>query len=161
MRQHVVTLSLIAALTVGLAITDANQDHQGNEGKGHSVQLGPRPFFLVNDMQDGRLKSELQACSAGPFKPSNFSIGHRGAALQFPEHTRESYEAGARLGAGILECDVTFTKDKQLVCRHAQNDLHTTTNILVTSLASKCIQPFTPAVIGPGGNLISPATAEC
>ena len=34
------------------------------------------------------------------------------------------------MGAGIVECDVTFTKDKQLVCRHAQNDLHTTTNIL-------------------------------
>jgi glycerophosphoryl diester phosphodiesterase len=49
------------------------------------------------------------------------------------------------MGAGILECDVTFTKDKQLVCRHAQNDLHTTTNILVTPLAKTCIKPFTPA----------------
>jgi len=27
------------------------------------------------------------------------------AALQFPEHTREAYEAGARMGAGIVECD--------------------------------------------------------
>ena len=26
---------------------------------------------------------------------------------------------------------VTFTKDRELVCRHAQCDLHTTTNILV------------------------------
>ena len=24
------------------------------------------------------------------------------------------------MGAGILECDVTFTKDLELVCRHAQ-----------------------------------------
>jgi glycerophosphoryl diester phosphodiesterase len=161
MRQQILTLSLIAALTVGLAITDAEQNNRGNQGQGHNVQLGPRPFFLVNDMQEGPLKSALQSCSAGPFKPTDFSIGHRGAALQFPEHTRESYEAGARMGAGILECDVTFTKDKQLVCRHAQNDLHTTTNILVTPLANKCIQPFTPAVIGPAGNLVSPATAEC
>ncbi len=37
------------------------------------------------------------------------------------------------MGAGIVECDVTFTKDHQLVCRHAQNDLHTTTNILVNA----------------------------
>ena len=66
-------------------------------------------------MEDGRLKRQLQECTAGRFKKSDFSIGHRGAALQFPEHTRESYEAGARMGAGIIECDVTFTKDKQLV----------------------------------------------
>ena len=44
------------------------------------------------------------------------------------------------MGAGIVECDVTFTKDKELVCRHAQNDLHTTTNILATPLAAKCTQ---------------------
>ena len=31
------------------------------------------------------------------------------------------------MGAGIVECDVTFTKDKELVCRHSQCDLHTTT----------------------------------
>jgi glycerophosphoryl diester phosphodiesterase len=65
------------------------------------------------------------------------------------------------MGAGILECDVTFTKDLQLVCRHAQNDLHTTTNILVTPLAATCVRPFTPAVIAPNGTLIQAATAEC
>jgi glycerophosphoryl diester phosphodiesterase len=96
-----------------------------------------------------------------PTRSSAFSIGHRGAALQFPEHTRESYEAGARMGAGILECDVTFTKDLELVCRHAQNDLHTTTNILATPLAAKCTQPFSPAVFDVAGNLVTPATAEC
>jgi glycerophosphoryl diester phosphodiesterase len=66
--------------------------------------------------------------------------------LQFPEHTKESYEAAARMGAGIIECDVTFTKDRQLVCRHSQCDLHTTTNILaIPALAAKCTQPFQPA----------------
>lgn len=40
--------------------------------------------------------------------------------MQFPEHTVESYTAGALMGAGILECDVTFTKDLELVCRHSQ-----------------------------------------
>ena len=112
------------------------------------VQLGPRPFFLVDDMGEGALKSELQQCARrGRFTARDFSIGHRGAALQFPEHTAESYVAAARMGAGIVECDVTFTKDKELVCRHAQNDLHTTTNILVTPLAAKCTQPFTPATL--------------
>lgn len=127
-----------------------------------SVQLGPRPFFLVNDMEDGELKNELRRCAKGPFRKTDFSIGHRGAALQFPEHTKESYEAAARMGAGILECDVTFTKDKELVCRHAQNDLHTTTNILaIPELAAKCTKPFSPATFDASGNLLTPATAEC
>jgi glycerophosphoryl diester phosphodiesterase len=77
--------------------------------------------------------------------------------MMFPEHTKESYEAAARMGAGIVECDVTFTKDKELVCRHAQNDLHTTTNILVTPLAAKCTKPFTPF----NAQTNAPASAEC
>lgn len=129
---------------------------------GDSVQLGPRPFFLVNDMDEGPLKRKLQTCTNGPFKRTDFSIGHRGAAMQFPEHTKESYEAAARMGAGIVECDVVFTKDQELVCRHAQNDLHTTTNILaVTELAAKCSVPFTPATFDVSGTLLAPAKAEC
>ena len=122
-----------------------------------NIQLGPRPFFLVSQMNDSPLKRKLQSCTNGPFKKSNFSIGHRGAALMFPEHTVESYEAAARMGAGVMECDVTFTKDKELVCRHAQNDLHATTNILLTPLATKCTKPFSP--FDPNTN--TPASAEC
>ena len=78
--------------------------------------------------------------------------------MQFPEHSEESYEAAARMGAGIVECDVTFTKDRQLVCRHSQCDLHTTTNILaIDELAAKCSQPFVPADPATG----TPASAMC
>jgi glycerophosphoryl diester phosphodiesterase len=121
------------------------------------ADLGPRPFYLIDDLEDGELKEALQACEAGPFYRSEFSIGHRGAPLQFPEHTRESYVAAARMGAGILECDVAFTKDRELVCRHSQCDLHTTTNILATDLASQCSVPFTPADAQTG----SQASAQC
>ena len=126
-----------------------------------SVQLGPRPFFLKDDMDEGRLKQKLESCSNGPFKKTEFSIGHRGAGLEFPEHTRESYLAAAKMGAGIIECDVTFTKDRALVCRHSQCDLHTTTNILATPLAEKCSQGFTPAQYDANGNLIQAASAKC
>jgi glycerophosphoryl diester phosphodiesterase len=127
------------------------------------VQLGPRPFYLVDRLAEGELKSKLAACVAGleSYEPHEFSIGHRGAALQFPEHTREAYEAGRRMGAGILECDVTFTKDGELVCRHAQCDLHTTTNILATNLASTCRVPFTPAEFDANGKRVKDATARC
>jgi glycerophosphoryl diester phosphodiesterase len=165
MRQQIVTLSLALAIgTAAAAVTTESRanDHGWWGGRQETnVQLGPRPFFLINEMADSDLKRKLQQCTTGPYRPSDLSIGHRGAGLQFPEHTRESYEAAARMGAGIIECDVTFTKDLALVCRHAQNDLHTTTNILLTPLASKCTKPFTPAVLDSNGNIITPASAEC
>jgi len=138
--------------------SDWGKHHHGKLKGQESVQLGPRPFWLVEDMDEGPLKERLQSCSARPFKPSDFSIGHRGAPLQFPEHTRESYIAAAKMGAGIVECDVAFTKDRELVCRHAQNDLHTTTNIVtIPELNAKCTQPFVPADPASG----TPAQAEC
>lgn len=134
---------------LGLAIL------QGSVVLAADVELGPRPYYLIDRMEPGPLKEKLQSCAAMSFEKTDFSIGHRGAPLQFPEHTVESNRAAARMGAGILECDVTFTKDKELVCRHAQNDLHTTTNILATDLGAQCTLPFSPA----SGD--QDATAEC
>ncbi len=120
-----------------------------------TVQLGPRPAYLIDQMDDSPLKQKLASCADMTFQKNDFSIGHRGAAMMFPEHTKESYNAAATMGAGIVECDVTFTADKELVCRHAQNDLHTTTNILATDLAPKCTAGFSPANGG------TAASAEC
>ena len=154
-------LAVIAAIAVLGALVPSAHASEGK--KNTSVRLGPRPFYLVDQMSDGDLKDTLASCAAKieKYKPSDFSIGHRGAAMQFPEHTKDSYVAARRMGAGIIECDVTFTKDGELVCRHAQCDLHTTTNILATPLAATCSTPFTPAVFDAAGNLVSPATARC
>src|SRR5262245_13234565 len=145
--MHLKTIALVTLIAsfAGRSLADPTWE----------VQLGPRPFWLVEQMKDGPLKSRLRQCT-GPFKRTDFSIGHRGAPLQFPEHTKESWEAAWRMGAGVLECDVTFTKDRQLVCRHSQCDLHTTTNILaIPDLAAKCTQPFAPATGG------TKASAKC
>ncbi|MDF3349218.1 glycerophosphodiester phosphodiesterase [Sulfitobacter sp. KE34] len=119
------------------------------------VEYGPRPAYLVDRLPEGALKDKLASCMGQDATKTDFSIGHRGAPLMFPEHTVQSNVAAARMGAGILECDVTFTADHELVCRHAQNDLHTTTNILVSDLAEKCTTSFTAA----SGD--TPASAEC
>jgi glycerophosphoryl diester phosphodiesterase len=167
MGKQMTILGIAAAATalcgyLAASAADNKNDHDRElDGGVRNVQVGPRPFFLVDDMDPGPLKNALKQCGEKPLKKSDFSIGHRGAALQFPEHTRESYEAAARMGAGIIECDVTFTSDRQLVCRHAQNDLHTTTNILETPLAQKCTRGFTPATFSPDGSLNTPASAEC
>ena len=111
------------------------------------ISYGPRPYFIVQNMTDGPLKQKLESCENGPFSITGWSIGHRGGAtLQIPEETVQSQEAGARMGAGVLECDVSFTGDRGLVCRHDICDLHRTTDILVRpDLAAKCTTPFTPA----------------
>ena len=133
----------------GIAHAGDHDDHDRHGRADQSIQLGPRPFFLVQGMDPGPLKSRLLGCQNGPFRRTDFSIAHRGAALQLPEHTREAYEAGARMGAGIVECDVTFTKDGQLVCRHDECDLHTTTNIVDTPLNASCTVPWSGANSGP------------
>jgi glycerophosphoryl diester phosphodiesterase len=143
-------LSLLIGFLSGLTATLA--------GAQPRVQLGPRPYYLVEKMEEGTLKTALQACADNAFTKTNFSIAHRGAPLQFPEHTKEAYAAGARMGAGIQECDVTFTQDLELVCRHSQCDLHTTTDILARpELAAKCTQPFVPADTATG----TAASAMC
>ncbi|MDG2411855.1 MAG: glycerophosphodiester phosphodiesterase family protein [Halioglobus sp.] len=132
------TVVLLSLPTMGLS---AAFDEAG--ARVGAVQLGLRPQQLVQQLAAGPLKTELQAClrTKRVFYPTRFSIGHRGAPLFFPEHTAESYRAAAAMGAGILECDVTFTRDRQLVCRHDQCDLHSTTNILETDLVGTCVQP--------------------
>jgi glycerophosphoryl diester phosphodiesterase len=128
-------------LTLTLAAPVAARAHEDAP-----PQLGPRPFYLVEGMSEGPLKDRLMQCRNGPFRRTDFSIGHRGAALEFPEHSDVSYRAGARMGAGIVECDVTFTKDGELACRHSECDLHTTTNVVATPLNQKCTIPWTGPV---------------
>ena len=153
MRQIILILGFVCNFcltTVAYTKSTVHQDPQ--------IHLGPRPFFLVNQMQDSPLKSKLKSCEPKTMKPSLFSIGHRGAPLLFPEHTKESYLAAIKMGAGILECDVTFTKDRQLVCRHAQCDLHASTDILSRpDLAKTCRKPFQPYNEATGAK----ASAEC
>lgn len=116
---------------------------------GPAIQVGDRPAFLIDGMDDSALKRKLASCSNDLVRRTKFSIAHRGAPLQFPEHTKEAYTAGARQGAGIVECDVTFTKDGALVCRHDECDLHTTTNIVNTPLNASCTTPWSGANSSP------------
>ncbi|GJD55305.1 glycerophosphodiester phosphodiesterase family protein [Methylobacterium dankookense] len=145
MRKIAATLALLLAASPGSAAEEA--------------QIGPRPFYLVDSLKPGPLKDRLAACGIDRrYTPRRFSISHRGAPLQFPEHTREGVMAAYRMGAGIIECDVAFTKDRQLVCRHSQCDLHTTTDILARpELAAKCSTGFVPADPASGRK----ASAQC
>lgn len=119
------------------------------------VDPSPRGALLAQQLEHSDLRRSLTTCDIERFQPKVFSIAHRGAPLGYPEHSKEGYEAAAKMGAGMIECDVTFTKDLELVCRHSQCDLHSTTNILQTDLARTCDVPFEPA------NTDKPASAKC
>lgn len=158
MPRHLLALALTGPAALILMTLDAQASPGDRQGETIPREaLGSRPFALVDHMDAGSLKRALEQCASGPFFRTDFSIGHRGAPRGFPEHTRESYRAAVRQGAGIVECDVTFTRDRVLVCRHSQCDLHTTTNILATDLADRCSEPFTPADAAGG----QPASARC
>ncbi len=76
-------LGLAASSALAQPSPDVRRSHRlsGVERPTH-VQLGPRPFFLVDDMASGSLKTDLQRCAQrGAFTPRDFSIGHRGAPM--------------------------------------------------------------------------------
>lgn len=80
-------------------LASPHDNGQGNgQGKNSPIKrisLGPRPFWLVDNMDDGPLKTKLASCSEKEMKRSDFSISHRGGGtLQFPEHTTSSIMAG-------------------------------------------------------------------
>jgi glycerophosphoryl diester phosphodiesterase len=149
-RLHALALSLL--LFALAAVTQAAQTTP-------AIDLQDRVPYLVRSMPAGPLRARLQGCigRADALARNSFSIGHRGAPFGYPEHTIEGYRAAAAQGAGGIECDATPTKDGVLVCRHAQCDLHSTTDILRTPLAAKCRTPFTPAIAGKD----TTATAQC
>ena len=160
-----VAISVISLMGCQVAHSNANSNQANSSSIVNSnvkvntaLTYGARPFYLIDNMDASPLKDELKACEKQTPKTTSFSISHRGAPLQFPEHTYDGYLAAARMGAGILECDVAFTKDKQLVCRHAQNDLHTTTNILATPLANQC---HVPPKFDLSGKLTNASEVEC
>ncbi|HEY6878751.1 MAG TPA: hypothetical protein VI299_12065, partial [Polyangiales bacterium] len=96
MRKQFAASCALALVT--LASTSARADDRHDEAE--NIQVGPRPYYLLDKMAPSPLKKRLEQCKDGPFYKTNFSIGHRGGGtLQFHEHTKESHEAGARMGA--------------------------------------------------------------
>ena len=61
------------------------------DDRDQNVQVGPRPYYLVDKMSPSPLKRKLEQCSEGPFHKTDFSIGHRGGGtLQFPSTPRRA-----------------------------------------------------------------------
>ncbi len=78
---------LASALTfLFVASVEAGRSLKGGKDgkkKKYPVQLGPRPYYLVNSMKEGDLKDKLKKCAEEKtdFKPSDWSISHRGSCM--------------------------------------------------------------------------------
>lgn len=133
-----------------------------NEKSFNVISLGPSPYFVLSQLLSDdddvsmELKNILDTCAKENtmFHASHFIASADGinnidhGRMPYPPHTLTSYEAALRMGAGMVQCPVTFSKDRKLVCRKEQCDLHYTTDVLShpdQRLASKCAQPFIPS----------------
>ena len=74
--------SLLVSVVAGLGDLGTGTGGAVAQSADAAVQLGPRPFYLVDALEDGALKSTLQQCT-GPFEKTEFSIGasRRAAAV--------------------------------------------------------------------------------
>jgi glycerophosphoryl diester phosphodiesterase len=77
---------VLLLLVAGLASAAPSGPRPGQQNlAAKNIQVGPRPYYLVDDMDDGPLKRKLESCSEKPITyPPQFSISHRGGPLQFP-----------------------------------------------------------------------------
>ena len=72
MRKSSIQALLFAVITsLGLAHADDHERHE-NSNKNSGIQLGPRPFYLVQEMGEGKLKDKLMQCQNGPFLQDRF-----------------------------------------------------------------------------------------
>ena len=123
----------------------SDRRHRNGHKDGDSNKVRPRPFYLIQGINgEGPLKHRLMQCTDGPFRARTSPSGT--AARRFSsQSTPGVVRGGSAAGCGHRRVRRDLHQGRSLVCRHAENDLHTTTNILVTPLAAKCTRPFTPA----------------
>ena len=77
-------LTLFVGLAAALPAPASLQRSQKRAGQSPiNVELGPRPYYLVDDMDDGPLKEKLESCAENEVTTSQFSISHRGAPLMW------------------------------------------------------------------------------
>jgi len=97
-QSFVSILPLLSLAGAALGAPSTGTGKHGNVIKPiKRISLGPRPYWLVDHLEEGPLKDKLASCADKEMKPSAWSISHRGGGtLQFPEHTVDSILAGVR-----------------------------------------------------------------
>lgn len=79
----VVTLFVLASAETTDENRKLTQLYKGTKNTPFSIQLGPRPYYLVQSMASSILKDKLTQCAntMKKFKKSTLTVSHRGAPL--------------------------------------------------------------------------------
>mmetsp|Transcript_2573 Transcript_2573/g.4817 ORF Transcript_2573/g.4817 Transcript_2573/m.4817 type:complete len:99 (-) Transcript_2573:1014-1310(-) len=95
MFRNMMILSNVLILLALLASSDArrlkgskddkkkSKTYKGTKSAKFSVQIGDRPYYILDSLKEGELKDQLTECAKDikNFEKSDWSIGHRGACL--------------------------------------------------------------------------------
>jgi len=95
MRKEVNLAMALALVTTAGAATVSVADDYDHFDRGHGnqygqkrtvgeVQLGPRPFYLVQGMDEGKLKDRLMQCQDGSFSRTDFLWAIAAPRSSFP-----------------------------------------------------------------------------
>ena len=79
-------------LKVAVVVLADTETHEGlgrvvnamDAVKEFRVQVGPRPYYIIDEMESSKLKRKLERCSEISFYGTGFSIGHRGGTIERP-----------------------------------------------------------------------------
>jgi len=81
MRTTISTIALtvlLADLAVAAPTYSGHTDRIPYTAKDdYYISLGPRPYYIIQNMTDSPLKRKLESCENGPFGITTWSIGHR------------------------------------------------------------------------------------
>jgi glycerophosphoryl diester phosphodiesterase len=77
---RMVVIAVLIALGPVRGFSEQLDKNKDKKKESQSVQVGPRPFYLVEGMDPSPLKDKLLSCEAGPFSRTDFSIAHRPCA---------------------------------------------------------------------------------
>ena len=85
MRQ-ILMLAFAAVLTsfTNPSMAAPADDSKEHRAKLQNVQVGPRPYFLVDDLDPGSLKKSLQQCADKPLRKTDFRSAIAAPRCSFP-----------------------------------------------------------------------------
>jgi len=109
MSKKLVILGVAAAVTAlsgYLGVSTADNDSQHDRDNGiRNIQVGPRPYFLVDDMDPSPLKAALKQCSEKPLKRPISRLAIAEPGCNFPSTPRSPTRrprAWARVSLSVM-----------------------------------------------------------
>ena len=97
------------------------------EAKRPSINNDEEKHFIIDDEEKHFIIDDEEKPFINNDEEKPFIIAHRGYSARYPENTLVAFQAAMDAGADMIELDVSFSRDRQLVVIH-DDILDRTTN---------------------------------